>query len=167
MVGSASGSSSVPRAHHNFFSISEHIVIALLVTSVVTLLWIPYALITSLGRNRAANGSVRSGLLHEGSGIIPWLMWLVCASIFTVRLCLIFVFFFQTVDLSAASTARHPFQTILLLRPMYPSLRHSSTRMDRVRLAHSLQDHASHARFGSWLDWWRTWGEEWRVRQLR
>lgn len=66
-------------------SISEGIVAALLATALLTMLWVPYALITNLGRNRFAGGSVRSGLLHEGGGgLILWIMWLVCTAIFTV-----------------------------------------------------------------------------------
>ncbi|KLO15384.1 hypothetical protein SCHPADRAFT_927202 [Schizopora paradoxa] len=74
------------RLHHtqSLAGFHESIVIALLVTSVLTLLWVPYALITSLGRNGLARGSVRSGLLHEaGGGLILWFMWLVCAAIYT------------------------------------------------------------------------------------
>ncbi|KLO11462.1 hypothetical protein SCHPADRAFT_891539 [Schizopora paradoxa] len=62
----------------------EGIVAALLATAVLTMLWVPYALFTNLGRNRYAGGSVRTGLLHEGGGgLIVWIMWLVCAAIFT------------------------------------------------------------------------------------
>jgi len=73
------------RIHHteHLAGFHEPIVAALLATSLITMLWVPYALLTNLGRNRFANKSARSGLLHEGSGIIPWIMWLVCTAIFT------------------------------------------------------------------------------------
>lgn len=71
--------------HSSLIRILEKIVAALLATAVLTMLWIPYALLTNLGRNRSGGGSVRNGLLHEGSGgFIVWIMWLVCAAIYTV-----------------------------------------------------------------------------------
>jgi len=74
------------RIHHteSLAGIHEGIVAALLAISVLTMLWVPYALLTGLGRNRFAGGSVRTGLLHEGgSGFIMWVMWLVCSAIYT------------------------------------------------------------------------------------
>jgi len=68
------------RRHGGFY---EPIVAALLATAIFSWLWVPYALVTNLALNGLSNRSVGLGLLHEGSAVIPWIMWLVCTAIFT------------------------------------------------------------------------------------
>jgi len=84
------------RLHHtrSLFHFHENIVIELLVTSLLTLLWVPYALFSlfRFRRNTAATGTSTGGATHwpgihrqpEAHGnLILWLLWLVGAAIFT------------------------------------------------------------------------------------
>jgi hypothetical protein len=87
-----SGPCSATHRSHFIFFLTDPIVVELLVTSILTILWIP-ATIAMLVGSRAAVGGTGSAssarhpfFPHElGGNFILWVMWLVGAAIATVR----------------------------------------------------------------------------------